>query len=129
MYRPVLLEHRCLLLGQYFFCRNHKENDAALHKTIGRAVIPNENNSAQVRREGRRLVVTHTSFYSPFLRRLCMGEPELRPGLDTWCSTMSISEYSGREHLPGTPATPRIPCFFAFYFNLIVYIYHLSSFI
>lgn len=42
-YRLVSLGHRCFLLVQCSFCRNHRENGAALHKDTERTVAPNEN--------------------------------------------------------------------------------------
>ena len=46
---------------------------------------------------------------------------------DICCSTVSTSEHHGREHLPEAWATPKIPCFFVFHFNLIVDIHDLLS--
>lgn len=40
---------------------------------------------------------------------------------------MSTSEYSGREYLLETLATPRIQVFFSFHLDLIVDIYHFFS--
>ena len=40
---------------------------------------------------------------------------------------MSTSEHHGREHLPEAQATPKIPHFFVFHFNLIVDIHYLLS--
>ena len=46
---------------------------------------------------------------------------------DICYSTMYTSEHHGREHLPEAWATPKIPCFFVFHFNLIVGIHYLLS--
>lgn len=64
------------------FCRNHRENDAALHKDTGKVAIPSEDTRIRIIQPhlvGRRtrLAVKEgksTHFYSPFLRRLCAKE-------------------------------------------------------
>lgn len=38
-----LMLGQCCILVQHSFCRNHREDDAAIYKDTGKAAIPNVN--------------------------------------------------------------------------------------
>lgn len=126
MYRLVLLGHRSFFLVQCSFCRNHRENGAAPHTDTGRVVIPNENVRIRTSQpqQGGKVGCNSYQFLLSLLEEAVYQSWDVARVF--WRSTMSTSEHSGRQHLPETLATPRIPCFFAFYFNLIMGTYHLS---